>query len=231
MTETYFAQLSQASPGLQLQHLISSYWIAQAIGVAADLGIAHLLATGPKSSGELAQATGTHSQALYRLLRALASVGVFTEVDPERFGLTPMAEPLRAEAPASLRAMALYLCRDVHWRTWGQLGYSIHTGQPAFKQVHGMENYEYCAQHAVAVLTHCRRVLGPHGTLLLAEEVIPAGDTPAYGKLIDLNMLVAAGGLERTEAEYRALYAAAGFALTRVILTRSRISLIEGTPV
>jgi hypothetical protein len=73
--------------------------------------------------------------------------------------------------------------------------------------------------------------MGPHSKLLLAEEVILSGDVPSYGKLTDLNMLVSAGGQERTEAEYRALYAAAGFRLTRVIPTRSRISVIEGTPV
>ena len=73
--------------------------------------------------------------------------------------------------------------------------------------------------------------MGPHRKLLVAEEVIPAGDVPSYGKLTDLNMMVSAGGQERTEAEYHALYAAAGFTLTRVIPTRSRISLIEGTPV
>ena len=70
-----------------------------------------------------------------------------------------------------------------------------------------------------------------HGKLLLVEEVIPPGNVPSYGKLSDLNMLVSPGGQERTEAEYRALYEAAGFALTRIILTRSRVSVIEGTPV
>ena len=103
MTETYFEWLSQASPGVQLQQLMSGHWIAQAIGVAADLSIADLLAKGPKSSDELAQATGSHPRALYRVLRALASVGIFTEVEPERFALTPMAEALRTDASLSLR--------------------------------------------------------------------------------------------------------------------------------
>ena len=70
-----------------------------------------------------------------------------------------------------------------------------------------------------------------YSKLLLAEEVLPPGDQPCYGKLSDLNMLISPGGQERTEAEYRALYAAAGFTLTRVIPTRSRISVIEGTAV
>ena len=65
---------------------------------------------------------------------------------------------------------------------------------------------------------------------MLVEEVIPPGDAPGYGKLSDLNMLVGPGGQERTEAEYRALYTAAGFELTQVIPTQSRMSIIVGVP-
>jgi hypothetical protein len=344
MTQTYFEWLSQASPSVQLQQLISGHWIAQAIAVAAELGIADLLAEGPRSSDDVAQAAGCHAGALYRLLRALASLGVFTEVEPKRFGLTPMAEVLRADAPASLRSRAIHICSDVPWRTWGQLGYSVRTGQSAFEHVFGMDTWEYRARNpevnarfntsetsivtqvanavacaydfsrlgrlidvggshgalliailsvnpelcavlfdqphvvegareplvaagllerceivggdmfkgvpaggdayvlsrvihgwdddrSVVILANCRRVMGPHSKLLVAEEVIPPGDVPSYGKLSDLNMLVSPGGQERTEADYRALFTAAGFMLTRVIPTRSRISLIEGTPV
>jgi predicted O-methyltransferase YrrM len=83
---------------------------------------------------------------------------------------------------------------------------------------------------AAAALASCRRAMGPTGALLVVEEVIPLGDAPAYGKLSDLNMLVGPGGQERTEAEYRALYTAAGFALTQVIPTPSRMSILVGVP-
>src|SRR5690348_4562196 len=119
MTQTYFEWLSQASPDVQLQLLVSAHWIAQAIAVAAELGIADLLADGPRSSDDLAQAAGCQSGALYRLLRALAGLGIFTEVEPKRFALTPMAETLRADAPASLRNWAMHACGDAQWRTWG----------------------------------------------------------------------------------------------------------------
>jgi hypothetical protein len=85
-------------------------------------------------------------------------------------------------------------------------------------------------ERATVALRNCRRVIDPHGTLLLVEEVIPPGDAPGYGKLSDLNMLVGPGGQERTEAEYRALYTAAGFAFTQIIPTQSRMSLIVGVP-
>jgi Dimerisation domain len=99
MTQRYFEWLNQASSGVQLQFLMSGHWIAQAIGVAADLGIADLLSKGPKTSGELAIATGSDHQSLYRLMRALASVGVFNEVEPERFALTPIAEGAPCRRP------------------------------------------------------------------------------------------------------------------------------------
>ena len=92
--------------------------------------------------------------------------------------------------------------------------------------IHGWDD-----DRSVAILANCRRVMGPHSKLLLVQEVIPPGDLYSYGKLSDLNMLVSPGGQERTETEYRALLAAAGFTLTRVISTRSRISLIEAAPV
>ena len=101
--------------------------------MAAELGIADLLADGARTSDELARATDSHPGALSRLLRALASLGVFSEVKPKRFGLTPMAEALKADAPASLRSWAIHACGDVQWRTWGQLGYSVETGRSAFE--------------------------------------------------------------------------------------------------
>src|SRR5215213_644089 len=126
---TMTEQPSQVSPEVQLSQLISGFRISQAIRVAAELGIADLLANGPKSSTELAQATGSHPRALYRLLRALASIGIFTEVEPERFGLTPMAEALQTDAPGSQRGLALSVAGDARWRAWAQLGYSVRTGE------------------------------------------------------------------------------------------------------
>jgi len=88
--------------------------------------------------------------------------------------------------------------------------------------------HDWDDERATAALRNCRRVIEPGGTLVLVEEVIPPGDAPGYGKLTDLIMLVGSGGQERTEAEYRALYTAAGFELVEVIPTESRMSLIIG---
>ena len=94
-------------PAMQLMQLITGMWVSRCVYLAAKLGLADLVATGPKSPAELAAATGTHAPSLYRLLRGLASVGVFAEDDAGRFALTPMAELLRSDAPGSLRWSAL----------------------------------------------------------------------------------------------------------------------------
>src|SRR5437588_9084518 len=89
----------QQPPSEVLRELITGYQVTQAIYVAASLSIADLLAAGPRTSDALAAATGTDPRALYRLLRALAAVGVFHEDEGQRFGLTPVGECLRSDAP------------------------------------------------------------------------------------------------------------------------------------
>ncbi len=92
--------------------LMSGFKVARMISVAAELNVADLLEDGPRHSDELAAATGAHAPSLYRLLRALASVGIFTEVEERRFGLTPLADRLRTRAPGSLRDTAIFLNDD-----------------------------------------------------------------------------------------------------------------------
>jgi len=90
-------------PGHALLQLTFGYWISQAIYVVAKLGVADLLRDGPRSGEELARATGAHAPSLSRVMRALASIGVFAEVEGGGFRLTPLAEGLRT-GPDSLRA-------------------------------------------------------------------------------------------------------------------------------
>jgi O-methyltransferase len=317
------------------------YWGSHAVSVAATLGIADLLRDGPKSCAELAQATRTHASSLYRVMRALACIGVFAESDDGRFSLNPAAECLQAKAPGSIRDAAIMLGQEWHWRAWGDVLHSVRTGQCAFEHVFGMELFEYFEQHpaaaaifndamtsltsqqqdavvssynfsgiskivdvggghgtllasilkahpgmsgilfdlpsvvagarqriqtdgligrcevvggdffqsvpeggdgyllkqilhdwdddhAVAILKNCRPGIGQTGKLLVVEMVIPPGNAPSMAKLLDLLMLVwTHGGRERTEAEYRALFAAAGFALARNVPTPSPLSVLE----
>jgi hypothetical protein len=136
-----------ATSGDQLRRLVFGYRISQAIGVAAELGIADLLSRGPRSAEELARATGVDGPSLSRVLRLLASEGVFAETEDGRFVLTPMAEVLRGDVPGSLRTTAVFNTRETYWRTWAHLTHAVRTGQPAFDHVHGMDFFAYYRQH------------------------------------------------------------------------------------
>ena len=122
--------------------LISGGIAAQAISAAAELGIADLLATGSQTTKRLAMATGTDAEKLYRLLRYLASLGVFTLGANDAWGLTPLAEVLRSEVPGSMRAGARMLGRMSsvtphlleNVRT-GQCAYHLTFGKPIFEDL------------------------------------------------------------------------------------------------
>ena len=99
------------SPKPTLFPMITGFCISQGIYVAAKLGIANLLKGGPKSSDEMTESVGASPRALYRLLRFLASVGIFSEDQDGRFELTPLSEGLPTGVPGSLRAMAIMYCK------------------------------------------------------------------------------------------------------------------------
>jgi len=92
---------------LQLTQMISGYWLSQAIYAAAKLSLAEHLSTGAKSCQELASLTETNPAALYRLMRGLASVGIFQETESQQFILTPLAEHLSSDHPRSVKATAI----------------------------------------------------------------------------------------------------------------------------
>src|SRR5262249_62269108 len=91
--------VGQPSPSDLMIQMTSGHIIAQALYVVAELGIADLLATRPRSSAELAEANGAHAPSLYRVLRTLASLGVFVEQEDQTFGLTPLGDTLRSDVP------------------------------------------------------------------------------------------------------------------------------------
>lgn len=329
-----------ARPQEAMSRMINGYWTSQALYVAAKLGLADLLASGPRSADELAASTSTHAPSLYRLLRALASQGVFADDGSGRFSSTPLAECLRSDAPGSQRALAI-MCGEEHYQAWGQLLYSVQTGKKAFDKLYGMPIFDFLSKHveqakvfdsamvgvhgretaamleaydfssigvladigggngslltavlkthtalrgmlydlpqvaerakaslqsagladrcqviggnffesvpegadaylmrhiihdwedgkAIRLLQNVHRVIGDKGRLLLVEGVIPPGNEPCFTKLLDLTMLTIPGGKERTEEEYRALFAAGGFQLTRIVPTTAEVSVIEG---
>jgi hypothetical protein len=90
--------------------------------------------------------------------------------------------------------------------------------------------HDWDEAQCLTILRHCHRAMGPEGCLLLVETVLPPGDAPHPGKLLDLLMLTVPGGVERTADEYTALLAAASFRLTRIVPTASAVSLVEAVP-
>lgn len=335
--------MSAVTPQDMMNRMITGYWTTQSIYVAAKLGLADLLQGGPRTADELAASTHVNGPALYRLLRALASLGIFAEDVTGRFVLTPLADCLRSDQPGSQWALAV-MSGEEHYQAWGELLYSVQTGKVAFDKLYGMPVFDFLSQnleqakvfdaamvgvhgresaamtdaydfseirvladvgggngslltavlqqnphlrgmlydlpgvterakanlHAAGVADRCetiggsffesvpagadaylmrhiihdwddekattilrniQRVIGPEGRLLVVEGVISPGNEPGFGKLLDLTMLTIPGGKERTEAEYRTLFQAGGFELTRIVPTSAGVSVIEGKPV
>lgn len=333
--------MHEPPPEAQIMELAMGHFVAQAIYVGTKLGIADLVATGPKTVPDLAAETSTDERSLYRLLRSLSSVGVFTETGEHTFGNTPMSETLRADSPTSLRAMALFMGDEAHGRVVADMIYSVKTGKPAWDHVHGVPCFPYMFEtnkplgdifnqamtsfsHAsiAAVLStydftgvgtladiaggyghllgavmqkypsmngvlfdmgvvlagapamldsygvtdrvklvegdffseipvradayimkhiihdwyddNCEKILGnirrsmpDDGRVLIIDAVIPPGNDPHPSKILDLEMLIAPGGVERTAAEFETLLQNSGFRLVRIIPTPSQVSIVE----
>src|SRR3970040_1972226 len=98
------ASMTELPPSVRLHQLMAGHWVSQAIYVAAKLGVADHLAPAPQTVASLARAVDAHPQPLHRLMRALASVGLFSEVAHAQYALTPIGHFLRTGVPGSLRA-------------------------------------------------------------------------------------------------------------------------------
>lgn len=136
---------SPPSPLLTLTRLLSQHWKWEAIHVAARLRIAEALADDSLTVAELAEITGTHPESLHRLLRALACTGVFAELDGSRFTNTELSQLLRPNVPGSFCGIA-QVNRDLMLRPWGELLYSVQTGEPGFDKAFSMPMWRYFAE-------------------------------------------------------------------------------------
>jgi SAM-dependent methyltransferase len=331
---------SHLPPHIQLVQMGSAYWVSRVVFVAAKLGLADQLSGGPKSAIELAPTTGTHAPSLHRLMRTLASLGILTQYDNQRFALTPLGEALKADAPGSAQAAILLHGSEWHSAAFQQMMHSVETGETAMKKITGLPLFEYLGRHSddaslfnkmivglhagepaaiaaaydfsacrtvvdvgggtgsvlasilsqhtevrgvlfdsphvvaeaspllkakgvldrvtiesgdffkavpvggdcyvlshilhdwneeqcISILANCRKAIKPDGRLLIVEMVLPPGDTPHPGKMLDMVMLVVVGGVERSESEYAALLSKAGFRLRSTTPTNSAVSIVE----
>jgi hypothetical protein len=313
------------------------YAHAAALRAATVLGVADHLVDGPRDVPELAELTGSHGPFLRRVLRLLATRGIFREDDDGRFHLTPCADVLRADAAGSIRAGVLAVTSEVYWQSTGDLTEAVRDGEPAFDRRYGQPFFSYLVAHpdvgamfnegmanfsageierivasydfpesgvlvdlgggfgglllavlrerpglrgvlfdrepvlaghvlrrlgaddrwetvagdffdsvpaadfylvknilhdwtdeeCVRILSNCRDVMNPRAKLLIAEIVLPEGNEPHFGKVLDLFIMLLLPGLERTRAEYERLFERAGLRVTRVLPTPGSYSLIE----
>jgi ubiquinone/menaquinone biosynthesis C-methylase UbiE len=162
-----------ASPAAGLSQLLRGSLVTQLIHVAATLGVADFLRDGPKSSHELAASLRVDPEALYRVLRALASLGIFEETDSHQFALTELAQPLRSDVPGSLRASAILYGERWWWQACGDLLHSVRTGLPAFNHVHGEALFAYLDHAADAAA-----IFNDHQTTMTRQDA--AGIVGAY---------------------------------------------------
>ena len=179
--------LSESKNQLQAQitmiQIVSSYGVSQSICAVAKLGIADLLKNGPKHCDELAEVTNCHSNSLYRILRALASLGIFAETEPRYFKLTPLADCLQDDAPNSVKAFAM-LHVGCYYPVWQNLLYSVQTGNSAFEKLHGMSLSEYHNENP-----HVGEIFDRMMTeysVIQKDAVLAAYDFSSINKLVDV---------------------------------------------
>ncbi|MEA2510961.1 MAG: hypothetical protein QOF01_4462 [Thermomicrobiales bacterium] len=173
-----------SGPAAVLRRLVNGYQVTQAIHVAATLGIADLLVDGPRTSDDLAAVTGTHAGALYRLLRALAALGVFREAEDCSFALTPLGDCLRSDVPESLAGWAAFVGEPYHWQAWGALLHSVRTGENAFRHVHGTDPWTFRARDPGASARFDRAMTSLSRQVIAA--VLDAYDFGRFAKIVDV---------------------------------------------
>lgn len=171
-------------PDAILMQMLFGALMQRSIGVAVKLGIADLLAEKPHTADELAGKTETHAPSLYRVLRTLASVGVFAETSDQKFELTPVGALLREGAPNSMRDFAIMMDEDWIWQAWSALMHSVKTGEVAHEKVQGMSSFEFFAQNKEAGSVFNRAMTNL--SLSVIPAIVEAYDFSGVGKLVDI---------------------------------------------
>ena len=164
--------------------IISGFWISRAVYVIGKLGIPDLLTSGPKTAEELASATNTHAPSLFRILRALVSVGVLSSAEGGRFAQTPLSETLVTDAPGTLRWFAVSELGQEHYPAWGNLMHSVKTGEIAFDNFFGVDIWKYFQQNPedAAVFNNSMSNV----TAAANEAITSLYDFSQFGTIIDV---------------------------------------------
>src|SRR5215831_16118748 len=173
------------SPQQVLMQIPEGMWVAQCIATAARLGIADALAQSqPQGSATLARVVGADASALGRLLRALASLGVFAEPLPQQYALTPVSELLRRDVPGSMRDWLIAETDTPHWQAWGQLYEGVRSGRTVVPELFGMHIYDYYTTHP-ADLAYFSRAMG-NVSALVAQGTVQHYDFSPTRHIVDV---------------------------------------------
>ncbi|HMG67230.1 MAG TPA: methyltransferase [Chitinophagaceae bacterium] len=170
-------------PAVQIFQMITGFWASCCMYVAAKLNIPDLLAEKSKTATQLADETHTHVSSLYRLLRALCSVGIFSENDKGEFELTPLGNTLRADVPGSLKALTI-MTFDDHYGAWGNLLAAVQTGEIAFDNLHKIPVWKYYEEHRENGINFNRAMSEITQTAIL--HILPAYDFTSLETIVDV---------------------------------------------
>ena len=174
---------NQLPPPAAMMHKITGFWTSCCIYTAAKLNIADLLAANPKTVSQLAEETSTHEPSLYRVLRALTSDGIFTQNENGEYSNTQLGETLRDNVPGSMKAMAIAQLGD-HFAAWGNLLYSVRTGETAFNQITGMSIWKYYERNPEDGTNFMKAMQGFTGAII--ANVLPVYDFTQFKSIVDV---------------------------------------------
>lgn len=206
MTQTELLMTDEQSRLEFFKQVFAGSWITQGVWVAAELGIADLLSNGPRTAEELAKKTHTHASSLYRVLRALAGVGILAQDAQDRFSLTPLGELLRTDGAVSQRPFAIMMGAEFH-SAWGELLNSVRTGEPGFQKKFGVPFFQYMTEHSERQSIY-DAAMGAFG-MAETESMLEAYDFASFRTVVDIgggNGLMLAAILERHPATQGILF-------------------------
>lgn len=177
-----------------VSRMVNGYQVSQAMHVLVRLGIPDRLATGPRSATDLAVEAGAHEPALYRLLRAVAAVGVLEELPDHHFALTELGQALRSDLPGSVAGWAAFIGRPYYWNVWARLYDGVMTGKHAFRLEHGKGVWEFRQDHPDEVAIFNRAMNSMTGSI--SPAVVDGYDFSTTATVVDVG---GGGGLLLTE--------------------------------
>lgn len=174
----------EVAPQETMLNLIGGFWIARSLYLAAKLGIADAFQGEPKTIAQLARYTNCDPRSLYRLMRALASVGVFTELADQYFALTPLGATLQSDVPGSMRYAVLAQMGDDHSLGWSHGVHSLQTGEIAFDAVAGMPIWEHYAQHPEDGMIFSQSMSSMGAAI--AQAIVASYDFSQFNTIVDV---------------------------------------------